>query len=432
MDITRRKLLLSTLFGAGGLGLRALATGLPLSLFTRSGAAHAETDPAPDACTNAQHLYFLTSSNGDPINANVPGSYLLPAIRHPQQASMAAAAMSVGGRSYQAALPWTQLPAAMLARTSFLHHSTYTNSHGDAAKVNTLMGAVMRQEMLISVLAKHLAPCLGTVQKQPVVLSTNLVTFNGTAIPTLSPPNLRDVLVNPTGPLADLQKIRDKNLDKLNELFKESGNIAQRKLIDQYAQSQREARAISQDLLEALADIKGTTRQDLNIAAAVLFKMKVTPVVVGRYDFGGDNHGDVGLVKETNQTVDSVTAMAHLWDQLTTGGLKDKVTVAFQNVFGRTLGPGSGGRDHNGNHNVSIFIGSAIKSSVIGGIIPATKDFKASGFDSASGAMNEGGDVPFQSSLESVGKTLGRAVGISQTVLDEQIAKGKVIGAALT
>lgn len=432
MDFTRRKLLLSTLFGAGGVGLRALATGLPLSMFTRSRSAHADTSPAPDACTNAQFLYFLTSSNGDPINANIPGSYLLPAIRHPAQATMAAATMTVGGQSYKAALPWTQLPAAMLARTSFLHHSTYTNSHADAAKVNTLMGAVQRQEMLVSMFAKHLAPCLGTIQTQPVVLSPNLVTFNGAVMPTLLPPNLRDVLVSPDGPLVELQKIRDKSLDKLNELFKQSGNMAQKKLIDHYAQSQREARAISQDLLSALEVIKGNTREDLNIAAAVLFKMKVTPVVVGRYEFGGDNHGDTGLEKETAQTLDSLAAVTQLNNQLTSHGLTDKVTIAFQNVFGRTLGPGSGGRDHNGNHSCSVFIGSAIKSSVIGGIIPATKDFKASGFDSNSGQMNEGGDVPFRSTLESVGKTLGRALGISQAVLDEQISKGKVIPAALS
>ena len=431
MDFTRRKLLVSALFGAGGVGLRALATGLPLSVFTRSRNALAETAPAPDACTNAQFLYFLTSSNGDPINANIPGSYLLPAIRHPQQASMAAAAMTVGGQSYQAALPWTQLPAMIRSRTSFLHHSTFTASHADAAKVNTLMGAVQRQEMLISMLAKHLAPCLGTVQTQPVVLSPNLVTFNGAVMATLSPPNLRDVLASPTGPLANLQRIRDTNLDKLNELSKQSGNLAQKKLIDQYAQSQREARGISQDLLNALGDISGTTRQDLNIAAAVLFKMKVTPVVVGRYEFGGDNHADTGLVKETAQTIDSVNAIAHLYDQLTAHGLTDKATVAFQNVFGRTLGPGSGGRDHNGNHSCSVFIGSGIKSSVIGGIIAAPKDFKASGFDSDSGQMNEGGDVPYGNTLASVGKTLGRAVGISQAVLDEQISKGKIIPAAL-
>ncbi len=432
MNLTRRKLLLSTLFGAGGVGLRALATGLPLSMFTRPQSAHAETLPGPNACTNPQFLFLLTSSAGDPTNANVPGTYLLPELDHPPQASMAPATMTVGGKPYQAARPWTQLPAALLARTSFLHHGTYTSSHSDSAKVSALMGAVQRQEMLISLLAKHLAPCLGTVQAQPVVLSRHLVTFSGAVMPTLSPPNLRGVLLSPTGPLANLQKIRDANLDRLNELFKQSGNTAQRNILDQYALSQRDARAISQDLLNALAGITGNTRRDLNTAAAVLFKMKVTPAVVGRYSFGGDNHFDTGLVREADETVASTTALADLYNQLATHGLTDNVTIAFQNVFGRTLRTKSlEGRDHNANHDCSVIIGRGVTSSVIGGVVPFKTAFRAAGFDSSSGQISDSGDIQFETSLSSVGKTLGRAVGVSQAVLDEQILKGKVITAAL-
>lgn len=432
MDLTRRKLLLSTLFGVGGVGLRALATGLPLSVFTRPHSAQADTLPAPNACSNPQFLFLLTSASGDPTNANVPGTYLLPELDHPPQASMTPTTMTVGGKAFQAARPWTQLPPAILARTAFLHHGTYTSSHGDSSKVSALMGAVQRQEMLISLLAKHLAPCLGTVQAQPVVLSRQLVTFNGAVMPTLSPRNLRGVLLSPTGPLANLQKIRDANLDKLNELFKQSGNTAQRAILDQYALSQRDARAISQDLLNALASITGETRQDLNTAAAVLFKMKVTPAVVGRYSFGGDNHFDTGLVKESEETVASTTALADLYSQLATHGLTDSVTIAFQNVFGRTLQTKSlEGRDHNANHACSIIIGSGVKSSVIGGVVPFKTAFRAAGFDSATGQISDAGDIQFETTLSSVGKTLGRAVGVSQTVLDEQITKGKVIPAAL-
>lgn len=432
MNLTRRKLLLSTLFGAGGIGLRALATGVPLSVFTRLQSAHAETLPAPDACTNPQHLFLLTSAAGDPTNANVPGTYGTTEIQHPQQPSMAPTTMTIGGKAYQAARPWTQLPADVLARTSFLHHGTYTNAHSDSAKVSSLMGAVLRQEMLVSLLAKHLAPCLGTVQTQPIVLSRDLVTFSGSVIPTLSPPNLRAVLLSPTGPLANLQRLRDANLDKLNELFKKSGNAAQRTIVDRYAQSQREARAISQELLSALESITGDTRQDLNTAAVVLFKMKVTPAVVGRYSFGGDNHVDRDLAGEAAETVRSTEAIADLYRQLATHQLTDKVTVAFQNVFGRTLRTNStGGRDHNADHDCSIIIGSAVKSSVIGGVVANRADFRAAAFDSASGQASSAGDIPFDSTLASIGKTLGRAVGVSQTVLDEQILKGKVITAAV-
>jgi hypothetical protein len=53
MNISRRKLLFSTMFGAGAVGLRALATGLPVSFFTGIKEAKA-ADPAPPACVKPQ------------------------------------------------------------------------------------------------------------------------------------------------------------------------------------------------------------------------------------------------------------------------------------------------------------------------------------------------------------------------------------------
>ena len=82
-----------------------------------------------------------------------------------------------------------------------------------------------------------------TVQQQPAVVSNNLITFAGSVLPTLSPPNLQAVLTSPTGALTQLQTIRDADVNSLNELFKSTGNTAQRAMLDQYALSQTEARA---------------------------------------------------------------------------------------------------------------------------------------------------------------------------------------------
>ncbi|MEO6573400.1 MAG: DUF1501 domain-containing protein, partial [Polyangiaceae bacterium] len=257
-------------------------------------------------------------------------------------------------------------------------------------------------------------------------------------LPTLNPQSLQAVLVNPTGPLANLQKIRDTNLDKLNALMKQSGTIAQKAILDRYALSQSEARSLSQQLLGDLATIKGSTRQDLNTAAAVLFKMNVSPVAVGTYSFGGDNHTDNNLAGETTQTIASITAIGDFITKLKAYGLQDNVTMLFQNVFGRTLSTKShtgdaNGRNHNSNHHCSVLIGSGIKGSVIGGVAlqSGMQDYRATGIDSASGAPNDAGDIKYEATLGSVGKTLGLAVGVDRTVLDMQITTGTVVPAAL-
>ena len=75
MNLSRRKLLLETLFGAGMLGLRSLATGIPIAVLANPRKAVAQTVPS---CSNpaAQYILLSSSVDGDPLNANVPGMYL--------------------------------------------------------------------------------------------------------------------------------------------------------------------------------------------------------------------------------------------------------------------------------------------------------------------------------------------------------------------
>ena len=66
--ISRRNALLTTLFGAGYVGLRALASGLPASFLLNPrrvlGATGTPDCSAPD---KAQYIIFNTSGAGDPI-----------------------------------------------------------------------------------------------------------------------------------------------------------------------------------------------------------------------------------------------------------------------------------------------------------------------------------------------------------------------------
>ena len=57
-------------------------------------------------------------------------------------------------------------------------------------------------------MAKHLAPCLRTIQTEPVSVGAGeILTFSGRGLPNLNPTGLRDVLAQPQGPLKDLQNL---------------------------------------------------------------------------------------------------------------------------------------------------------------------------------------------------------------------------------
>ena len=130
----RREAILATLFGTGLVGLRALATGLPASLVLNPRKALAGTASSV-ANDKAQFVIFNTSGAGDPINASVPGTYEDPNIVHSADAKMAPGTLSLGGRTYTAARPWTTLPREVLDRTSFWHIMTNTPIHPDEPEV---------------------------------------------------------------------------------------------------------------------------------------------------------------------------------------------------------------------------------------------------------------------------------------------------------
>lgn len=430
MNFSRRELLLGSLFGVGHIGLRALATGLPASLLLNPRRSFA------DACADrarAQYVIWATSGSGDPMNANVPGTYDDPGISHSADPLMAPTPMTLSGRTYTAAKPWASLPQDILDRTSFFHHTTLTNSHANESKVLKLMGGVKRQEMLVSVMAQNLAPCLGTVQVEPASVSGEFITFAGRVMPPLTPTGLRDVLTSPKSALTTLQSLRDSDLDRINATLKESGNSAQRSYLDQMALSQRELRGISDSLLGSLSAIKANDVEGQLIAAVALIQMNVTPVSVINIPFGGDNHADTNLARETAQHVSGVASINSLMQKLTAAGLQDRTTLVMMNVFGRSLNrPLLMGRDHLGNHHCSILVGKRIRGSVVGGVTKLGSDYAATGIDSQSGASTAAGDIRFEDTLAAVGKTIATAVGLPDSVLNDQITAGKPVQAALT
>jgi hypothetical protein len=336
----------------------------------------------------------------------------------------------------KAAQVWSTLPQWVLDRTSFFHHATLTNNHPNLPKVQQLMGAVSKSEMLPSLAAKYLAPCFSTVQTEPISVGAGeFLTFNGRGLPNLNPTGLRDILSRPTGALARLQQIRDQSLDRIHATLKKTGTTAQRAYLDSLAMSRAQARSLSDSLLDALGGITNDGPDGQITAAVTLVRMKVSPVMVIHIPFGSDNHADPDLARaEVPQHQTGVAQIGTLMTQLMTAGLQDQVTFAMYNVFGRTLvKKGLTGRDHWASHHVTVMTGKGIRPGVVGGIEPKSGDYGAQSIDSKSGLGVAGGkgDVSFEDSLGAMGKTLGAALGLSNQVLDANISQGKVVTGAL-
>src|SRR5262245_6350207 len=288
--ITRRDGLLAGLFGAGTIGLRALATGLPAwYLLNPSRATAQDLQCAINARANLQYLIVSTSSNGDPLNCNCPGTYegTGAAVVHPPQEEVEKTMVQVGGTSLGAALPWAStdvksaagnntgqlkrmaqfgtdasgMPATFLNRTTFFHYRTGTTVHGDQPKVMKLLGDTTGGEMVVSAYAKHLSACFGTVQAAPIAVgargnSSELVSFGGRMLPSISPTQLKQLLTGARGDALTakgaLRDLRDSSLTMLNDLAKRSANPVQKDFLDKLALGQTQVRMLADTLADTL------------------------------------------------------------------------------------------------------------------------------------------------------------------------------------
>ncbi|HEY1958989.1 MAG TPA: hypothetical protein VGH28_25425 [Polyangiaceae bacterium] len=433
--LARRDALLAGLFGAGMVGLRSIASGLPAALVANPRKALADV-PA-DGCNDlskAQYVIFSTSAQGDPINTNAPGTYLDSKIVHPTDPSMAPTTLSLANGTFEAAAPWATL-GATLQRTTFFHMMTNTPIHPKEHDVLGLMGQAtnvdMSSEMFPSLLAKQLAPCLGTLQPQPVSVGGSpgeTITFGGAALPIIPPTALAATLASQQGALGQLHTLRDSTLDSMMPIYKNGASPAQKQYIDALVTSQQQMLGIQQNLLTAITGLKDNTIASQLTAAIALIQMKVSPVIAIHLPFGADNHTDANLANETAQTVSGLASLVSLFQQLATAGLQDQVSFLSLNVFGRTMGPATTiGRNHNGNHQLSLAVGKPFKGMVVGGVGPVGGDYGCTDLDSSTGASKAGADVKAIDTMTSFAKSVMTALGGDPATIDKQITGGSVV-----
>ncbi|MEO1273013.1 MAG: DUF1501 domain-containing protein, partial [Myxococcota bacterium] len=122
---------------------------------------------------------------------------------------------------------------------------------------------------------------------------------------------------------------------------------------------------------------------------------------------------------EVTQTIAGVEAIRRLWEELSNRGLHDRVTFAILNVFGRTLQRGSsGGRGHYGDDHAMVMFGPHVRPGLLGQLIDTgsnKRPFKAGPIE----------DVPIEETLATAGKTLARATGVPDDIIETRIVGGR-------
>src|SRR5439155_4711596 len=120
--------------------------------------------------------------------------------------------------------------------------------HPKEHDVLQLMGAALDNEMFPSLLARSMAPCLGTLQPQPVSVGGapgETLTFGGAALPTIPPTALAATLKSAAA--ANLVQLRDQTLDTIMGVYKNGGaSAAQKRYIDSLVTSGQQVRGIDQ------------------------------------------------------------------------------------------------------------------------------------------------------------------------------------------
>ncbi|MEL6186797.1 MAG: DUF1501 domain-containing protein [Myxococcota bacterium] len=423
---------------AGGLGLRALATGLPASFLLRPHQARAQ------AATPPQFLVLAVSSRGDPLNANAPGSFVEGVVNNPL-AEMAPVDFELGPVRTRAARPWSTLGADLRSRLGFMHLRTGVVTHPSMNEVLELRGAVTgesgnRGEMLPSMLAAEAAPLLETVLSEPIPLGAETLSARGLPLDSISPPELKDLFSSAQPGLAQLADLRDASLDAIYAEVRGSGTPAQRDFLDRFALGRNQARQLGEELsalLERVVDTPLTPEaaaRDQLLAAVALFRLNVTPVVTVNVPFGGDNHQDDSLEQEADEHASGVGLIQTLFDELKAVDLQDRVTFATLNVFGRTLQRNAaGGRDHNGDHHVLAAFGSRVRPGVFGGLQREGDRFVAGAIDPATGAMAPDGAIPADETLLAAGHTLMSWLNLPEETAARRLAGGQgVAGMVVT
>jgi len=444
-NLSRRNMLIQSAMSYGSLSLRSLVTGLPAAFIASL------SNPAMAQNIGAKYLVMAHTHEGDPVNANCPGSYPaidgdrndpLSAIEHPgQEGFRTPTSFTLGSQTVKAADPWSKMPADLRERFAFWHHPTGNSGHADMDTTLRINGAVkarngLGQDQIDSALAQETFESLQCVTRSPISLGGTggtQIKFEGNNVPGIDPGELQRLFGSKIRDLELMVNMRDRFIDQTYREIKNNGTPAQKAFLDDYAISREAATNVGDNLAERLDG----SSDPANVTVA-LIQLNVSPLIALGMNFGRDNHKDGNLSVEVDtMSENGIPFLTKLWSELKRANLEDSVVYASLNVFGRNLiRNGGGGRNHNGRHHVMMVYGPGVKGGVVGGMTPVRRgsritDFQATPINSRTGGT-ENPDISYDEAFVSCGKTLAKAAGISEDRINTRFDGGQIIRGALT
>ncbi len=464
-SMNRRKFLGGSLAGAASLSLRSLATGLPAS-FLLSGHM-----PAYAQSGSQKTLILAMSDDGESVNSYAPGSYSNNsndprfAIERANEAELGSdvqgtingtnvrvrdfansATFNLGDNSVQGARFFSYLPQNLLDRMAFFHLRTAANGHPEGGRVHGVNSALVGEDgrgvdEIQSAIMQEMG-VTDSVLTKPMVLNggggrLSVLRYKGGALSRYTPLDVKNLFLGSTSvEIENMNKVYDNAIDEMYRTLKTSGTTAQRQYLDEHAASRVQATMLGDQLGDLLSGVTGSTHNDHMKAAVAMAKARLSPVIVVRYSFSRDNHGDTNLGAEVGFSITQMNNLETLWDLIQTEGMEDQINFATYDIFGRTLGRNArGGRDHHNSSCVNMMFGSNIKAGVIGGLEDwpnrGHRLLRARGINSATGAAADNGDISGDETLSSYARTLMASMDIPEERIDFRIKSGKTITGAL-
>lgn len=141
-------------------------------------------------------------------------------------------------------------------------------------------------ETITSLYSSETADLQGTIQREPIALGGNSLSFEARTLQSVRPQTLATLFSPESGTPLQFKQLRQQRLDQINAALRTDGTPTQRQWLDRYAASQDQIQSLDEDLLGTFSAINSND-QDAQISATIaLIQMQVSPVIQIEIAFG--------------------------------------------------------------------------------------------------------------------------------------------------